>query len=107
MELSEIDCWKATDFPSFMLYWKPLVLKDSFPCKIYDNMLFSVGMYLWLSPGISEEGLAFAHKLMVSCEEYIGVLYGKDEIVYNVHQLDLVCLAGLPFKMHLELLFCD
>lgn len=71
-----------------MLYWGPIVLKDLLPSELYDNLvLFSVGMYLLLSPGISEEMLAFAHKSMVSFVEHFGELYGKDEIVYNVHQL--------------------
>lgn len=82
------------------MYWDPLVLKDSLPSEMYDNfILFSVRMYL-LSPGISEEMLAFVHKLMVSCVEYIGALHGKDEIVSSVRQLILVYLAGLPFQMH-------
>ena len=77
-----------------MLYWGPLVLKGSLPSELYDNfMLFSVGMYVLLSPGISEEMLAFAHKLMVSCVEHFGALYGKDEIVYNVNVYQLIHLA--------------
>lgn len=51
--LSEMDRWKATELRSFMLYWGPVVLKDCLPSEMYDNfMLFSVGMYLLLSPGI-------------------------------------------------------
>lgn len=75
-------------------------------------MLFSVGMYLFLSPGISEKMLAFAHKLMVSFVEHFGELYGKDEIVYNVHQLihlaeeyrkfgTLDNISGFPFENYL------
>jgi hypothetical protein len=87
-ELSEIDRWKATELRSFMLYWGPIVLKDSLPSEIYDHfMLFSVGMYLLLSPGVCVKMLAFAEKLMVSFVDYYGQLYGREEIVYNVHQL--------------------
>ena len=39
-----------------------------------------------LSPGISEEMLSFAERLMVSLVQHYGQLYGTDEIVYNVHQ---------------------
>lgn len=73
--LSEIDRLKATELRSFMLYWVPVILKDSLPSELYDNyMLFSVGMYLLLSPGISEETLAFTYKLMVSFVEHFGSL---------------------------------
>lgn len=108
--LSEIDRWKATEFRSFMLYWGPVVLKDSLPSELYDNfMLFSVGMYMLLSPSISEEMLAFAQKLMVAFVEHFGELYGKDEIVYNIHQLthlaeeyrrfgNLDNISGFPFE---------
>ena len=47
-------------------------------------MLFSVGMYLLLSPGISVDMLVFAHQLVVSFVEHFQALYGRDE---NVHQL--------------------
>lgn len=111
--LSEMDRWKATELRSFMLYWGPVVLKDCLPSEIYDNfMLFSVSMYLLLSPGISEERLAFAHKLMVSFVEHFRQLYGKDEIVYNIHQLihlaeeyrkfgTLDNISGFPFENYL------
>ena len=47
-------------------------------------MLFSVGMYLLLSPGISVDMLVFAHQLVVSFVEHFQALYGRDE---NMHQL--------------------
>lgn len=101
--LNELDCWKATVRRSFMLYWGPVVLKDCLPSEFYDNfMLFSVTMYLLLSPGISGQMVEFPHRLMISFVEPFGQLYGRDEIVYNVHQL--IHLAneykqcfGIPF----------
>lgn len=111
--LSELDRWKATELRSFMLYWGPVVLKDCLPSDMYDNfMLFSVGMYLLLSPDISEEMLAFAQKLMVSFVEHFGQLYGRHEIVFNVHQLinlaeeyrkfgSLDNICGFPFENYL------
>lgn len=72
-------------------------------------MLFSFGMYLLLSPGISDDMLDFAHKPMVSFVEHFGQLYGKDEIVFTVHQLihlaeeyrqfgPLDNISGFPFE---------
>lgn len=79
------------------------------------SCFFPVGMYLLLSPNISEEMLAFAHKLMVSSVEHFGALHGKDEIVYNIHQLihlaeeysrfgTLDNISGFPFENCLGLL---
>ena len=85
--LSKTDHWKATELQSFVLYWGPVVLKDCLPSEMYDSfMLFSVSLYLLLSL-IFMRKCAFAHKLMVSFVEHFGQLYGRDEIVFNVHQL--------------------
>lgn len=111
--LGELDRWKATEFRSFMLYWGPVVLKDCLPSEMYDNfMLFSVAMYLLLSIHISVEKLSFAERLMVSFVEHFGKVYGKDEIVYNVHILihlaeeyrqfgSLDNISGFPFENYL------
>ena len=69
-------------------------------------------MYLLLSPGISEEMLSFAERLMVSLVQHYGQLYGTDEIVYNVHQHihlaeeyknfgSLDSISGFPFENYL------
>lgn len=50
-------------------------------------MLFSVAMYLFLSPGLSGQMVEFAHRLIISFVEHFGQLYGRDEIVFSVHQL--------------------
>ena len=86
--LNELDRWKATELRSFMLYWGPVVLKGCLPSEFYDNfMLFSVAMYLYLSPGLSDQMVEFAHRLMISFVKHFGQLYGRDEIVFTVHQL--------------------
>lgn len=51
------------------------------------TLLFSVAMYLFLSPGISGQIVDFAHRLMISFVGHFGQLYGRDEIVFSVHQL--------------------
>lgn len=44
-------------------------------------------MYLFLSPGISGQMVEFAHRLIISFVRHFGQLYGRDEIVFSVHQL--------------------
>lgn len=111
--LNELDRWKATELRSFMLYWGPVVLKGCLPSEFYDNyMLFSVGMYLFLTPGISDQMVDFAHRLMISFVGHYGQLYGRDEIVFSVHQLihladeykqfgPLDNISGFPFENYL------
>ncbi|XP_034060980.1 uncharacterized protein LOC117546329 isoform X1 [Gymnodraco acuticeps] len=111
--LNELDRWKATELRSFILYWGPVVLKDCLPSEIYDNfMLFSVAMYLFLSPGISGQKVELAHRLMISFVEHFGQLYGRDQIVFSVHQLihladeykqfgPLDNVSGFPFENYL------
>ena len=111
--LNDLDRWKATELRSFMLYWGPVVLKGSLPSEFYDNfMLFSVAMFLFLSPGISDQMVEFAHGLMVSFVGHFGQLYGRDEIVFSVHQLihladeykqfgPLDNISGFPFENYL------
>ncbi|XP_049332101.1 uncharacterized protein LOC125799437 isoform X1 [Astyanax mexicanus] len=87
-ELTEIDRWKATELRQFMIYTGPVVLKNCMPQEVYDNfMLFSVAMFLLLTPDISEEKLCFAGNILVCFVRHFGELYGKEEIVFNVHQL--------------------
>lgn len=73
---------------SFMLYTGPVVLKGCVECEIYDNfLLFSAGMFLLLSPGLSSSMIEFANKALLSFVTHYSRLYGTDEVVYNVHQV--------------------
>ena len=109
--LNELDRWKATELRSFMLYWGPVVLKDCLPSEFYDNfMLFSVAMYF--SPELSGQMVELAHRSMISFVKHFGQLYGRDEIVFTVHQLihlvdeykqfgPLDNVSGFPFENYL------
>ncbi|KAK7893047.1 hypothetical protein WMY93_022199 [Mugilogobius chulae] len=111
--LNELDRWKATELRSFMLYWGPIVLRDSLPSELFDNfMMFSVAMFIFLSPKISSEIIEFAQTLMISFVEHFGQLYGRDEIVFSIHQLihlaeeykrfgPLDNVSGFPFENYL------
>ncbi len=86
--LTEVDRWKATEFRQFMLYTGPVVLKRFVESEIYDNfLLFSVGMFLLLSPGLSASMIEFANKVLLSFVRHYSGVYGTDEVVFNVHQV--------------------
>lgn len=111
--LTEMDRWKASELRSFMLYTGPIVLRDSIPSELYDNfMLFSVGMCLLLTPGISDGMVDLAYKMLISFVRHFGELYGTNEIVFNIHQVihladeyklfgPLDNVSGFPFENYL------
>ncbi|KAL2102394.1 hypothetical protein ACEWY4_001562 [Coilia grayii] len=86
-ELNELDRWKAAELRQFMIYTGPLVLRDTLSHNLYDNfMLFSVAMCLLLTPNISDNMVSFAQKLLAAFVKHFGQVYGKEEIVFSVHQ---------------------
>ncbi|XP_060785073.1 uncharacterized protein LOC132891481 isoform X2 [Neoarius graeffei] len=86
-ELAETDRWKAAELCQFMIYSGPLVLRNILPQDLYENfMLFSVAMFLLLTPSISESMVCFSEKLLMAFVKHFGEVYGKDEIVFSVHQ---------------------
>ncbi|KAL2103176.1 hypothetical protein ACEWY4_000044 [Coilia grayii] len=87
-ELNEFDRWKASELRQFMIYSGPLVLRDTLPNNLYDNfMLFSVAMFLLLTPKISDTMVSFAQRLLMAFVKHFGQLYGREEIVFSVHQM--------------------
>lgn len=87
-DLTEIDRWKATELRQFMIYTGPVVLKDVLPQELYDNfMLFSVGMFLLLSPNLHATMIDFAERMLVAFVNNFGELYGKEEVVFTIHQV--------------------
>ncbi|KAL2087968.1 hypothetical protein ACEWY4_016796 [Coilia grayii] len=87
-ELTEIDRWKATELRQFMIYSGPVVLKRCLPQDIFENfLLFSVGMFLLLSPNLSAPMIDFADTVLRGFVTHYAELYGQGEIVYNIHQV--------------------
>lgn len=90
--------WKATELRQFLLFTGPIVLKGVLLPQVYDNfMLLSVAIYILVSPQYCLQLNHLAHHFLVSFVEHYGLLYGKDQVVYNIH--GLVHLAG-DVKVH-------
>ncbi|XP_041917180.1 uncharacterized protein LOC121681489 [Alosa sapidissima] len=87
-ELAEIDRWKATELRQFMVYSGPVVLKHILPREIFENfLLFSVGVFLLLSPNLSAPMIDFANRVLTAFVKNFGDLYGEGEIVFTIHQV--------------------
>ncbi|XP_076033010.1 uncharacterized protein LOC143020471 [Oratosquilla oratoria] len=85
--IQEKDCWKATEFRQFLLYTEPVVLADELPDEMYKNfLLLSVAIYIMLSPSLSLQYSNYALELSLLFVQKFSDMYGKDQIVYNVHE---------------------
>ncbi|XP_030580612.1 uncharacterized protein LOC115776952 isoform X1 [Archocentrus centrarchus] len=90
--LRELDRWKATEFRQFLLYTGPVMLGTFLDQNMYYNfMLLFSGVAILVSPRLSCH-TQYARTLLKCFVSHFGEIYGKDQIVYNVH--GLVHLAG-------------
>lgn len=87
--LDEVERWKATEFRQFLLYSGPVVLKDILRKDQYDHfLLLFVGILCLVDPKLNTERyIAYAEQLLQLFVSRMGVLYGRDTFVYNVHGL--------------------
>lgn len=86
--LKELDRWKATEFRQFLIYTGPLVLLDSLGDSFYSHfLLLHVATYILASPSLCDKYSDYAGQLLVIFVENTKVLYSKQMLVYNVHNL--------------------
>ena len=85
--LTKILRWKATEFRQFLLYTGPVALQGILSDNFYKNFLL-----LFVGIKISVKALAtnycnYANDLLVSFVRECTLLFGKECMVYNVHNL--------------------
>lgn len=86
--LNEVRRWKATEFRQFLLYTGPVVLKSILDKKKYLNFLsLHIATRMFCSNLNDEDHIKYAHSLMVYFVELFSVLYGRDYISHNIHNL--------------------
>lgn len=96
--LAEVERWKATEFRLFLLYTGPVVLRGKIPEAMYKNfMLLSTAVNILANPVLCHTLCNYANELLVCFVQHFCQLYGKEQVVYNVH-----CLVHLAadVKMH-------
>lgn len=80
--------WKATELRLFLLYTGPVVLKGILPNNLYEHFLtLSVAIRILLCDQLLEHYLQYAADLLRYFVRLFGDIYGKDQLVYNVHSL--------------------
>ena len=91
--ISELLRWKATEFRQFLLYLGPVALIGILESSLYDHfLLLSVAIRLLMKPAVENEVLIYAKNLLSLFVQQCEMLYGRESLVYNVH--NLIHLAG-------------
>ena len=85
--LDELPRWKATEFRQFLLYSSVLVLDGILPDKLYEHfLLLFVGIRILASQKLVHHA-DYANELLIKFVSDTVILYGKESLVYNVHNL--------------------
>jgi len=86
--LSEIDRWKATEFRFFLLYAGPIVMRPVLKDVLYKHfLLLFVACTILSSTHLNGQFNSYASDLLQAFVQGVADLYGKTEIVYNIHGL--------------------
>lgn len=82
--------WKATELRSFLLYYGPVVLRETLSSELYDHfMLLHVAITILVSPTMSfvHANVLYAEQLLNHFTDEFQKLYGDKYISHNVHNL--------------------
>jgi hypothetical protein len=113
-DITDYKHWKAVEFRSFLLYSGVIVLKGILPPDKYDHfLLLHVALRILCSPNSTEPQLEFAKRCLNNLVSLFDSLYGRQHIVYNVHNLlhltddciyfkrPLASYSSFPFESYL------
>lgn len=90
--LNELDRWKATEFRLFLLYLGPIVLQKYLDADYYKHFCaLHIAIRILCHPEDCLRNNEYATDLLKYFVRTFKVLYGKDTIVYNIHNLIHLC----------------
>nr|XP_047141446.1 uncharacterized protein LOC124816339 [Hydra vulgaris] len=86
--LSKFRRWKATELRLFLVYTGPVVLKGLLLPNHYQNFIdLSVAVRILLRSSLLKHYAGYAGQLLQYFVQTFEELYGRDQLVYNVHSL--------------------
>lgn len=86
--IHELDRWKAVEYRLFLLYIGPLVLKNILEAKYYEHfMLFHCAIRILCNGYLITKYLNVAESCLKNFVLYFPKLYGRESLIYNVHNL--------------------
>ena len=87
--LDELPRWKCTELRLFLFYLSPIILKEFIKPDYYEHfMTFQVAMTLLAREDLfCDDNIELAQNLINIFVPRLAYLYGREQIVYNVHSL--------------------
>jgi len=115
-EVNELDRWKATEFRIFLLYIGPIVLKKYLNADYFKHFCaLQCAIRILCHPKDRLRNNTYANELLIYFVKTFKILYGEDNIVYNVHNLIHICkdvqkygsldtFSAFPFENYMKAL---
>jgi len=86
--LSEVERWKATEFRLFLLYLGPVVLRKFLKDCLYKHfLLLFTGITILSKSSLCTILNDYAASLLILFVKGVEEMYGRAEMVYNIHGL--------------------
>lgn len=86
--LNEINRWKATEFRSFLLYFGPIILQKYLPENYLKHFcVLHTAIRILCHPKHCLYNNTCAKELLLYFVKTFKILYGKENLVYNIHNL--------------------
>lgn len=90
--IKEVKYWKAVEFRNFLLYTGPIVLKYILQQDIYIHFLtLHVAITILIRKNLPKKLINFAEALLNHFVKSFEILYGKQYVSHNVHNLLHIC----------------
>lgn len=114
--LNELDRWKATEFRMFLLYFGPIILQKYLDVDYLKHFCaLHTAIRILCHPEDCLYNNTYAKDLLMFFVKTFKLLYGEDNIVYNVHNLIHLCedvkkygsldtFSAFPFENYMQVL---
>lgn len=90
--LKDVKQWKAVEFRNFLLYTGPVVLRHVLKQDIFFHFFtLHIAVTILIRPDLNEELINFAESLLNHFVMSFEILYGKQYMSHNIHNLLHLC----------------
>lgn len=112
--LKEVNRWKATEFRLFLFYTGAVVLKNKVDSDKYKKIVCLHVAITFLSTSMYQDNIEYANSLLKYFVETFIIVYGKQHVSHNVHNLLHICddianfgildqFSAFPFEYYMQI----